>query len=283
MPGTPSLYIYAEPRCPVIDFEEIAAYARSTLNGMDVILRGPLLETSIDGNGPAADPVSPQWVARAMAQAKVRQFDAPSKNCESVLDGEVNYELRRLDNRESAVFGILYDGGKVARLMSEMMPPGESTIDQLHVVFTNQLIGTWDEGDLRYHARTALLGAPSIISVSGLVEAPARARGYYMARRNAAAFGFSEEKKIELASSFAEDCLSHNDVRLTEVAKGYVMQAVAYRISGVPFCDDEDCCLYNAHWQKELLRAQLGGWEFCDRHQELFEKCSPTGGAVFWT
>jgi hypothetical protein len=33
------------------------------------------------------------------------------------------------------------------------------------------------------------------------------------------------------------------------------------------FCDDPRCRLFNAHWQRELLGAQLGGQDFCGRHR----------------
>ncbi|MBE0429844.1 MAG: hypothetical protein IBX61_08225 [Thermoleophilia bacterium] len=270
MPAISSLYIYAEPRCRKIDFDEIAGYAKKRLKRVDVRLRGPLMESSIDGDGPAAGAVSADVLARGLAAAKVRRLDAPRDLDSKALPGEETYESRRLASRDSPVFGILYDGFELASLLSGLLPAGECRIDRLHVVFTNQLIGTWEEGDLRYHARAAILGAPSIISVSGIVEAPARDRAYYITRRNAEALGFSEDEKVELSRSFAEDFLSHDDVRLTEAAKGYLMQAAAYRMTDEPFCKDPECRLYNAHWQRELLKAQFGGPEFCGWHRRLF-------------
>ena len=183
MPAVSSLYIYAEPRCRAIDFEEIADYARSLMSECRVSLRGPLLEDSIAGGSQCAR-VSAEILAERLARAKVRCMDAPFAETGQVLPGEAAYELRRLTNRGSTVFGILYDAHELSWLMQEMLPAGESGEEHLHVVFSNQLIGTWDEGDLRYHARSVLLGAPAIISTSGLVEAPAKARGYYLARRS---------------------------------------------------------------------------------------------------
>jgi hypothetical protein len=53
--------------------------------------------------------------------------------------------------------------------------------------------------------------------------------------------------------------------------KGYVMQAIAYRLWGDPFCGDQNCRLYNAHWQEEVIRAQLESpYEFCPYHRQKF-------------
>jgi hypothetical protein len=48
-----------------------------------------------------------------------------------------------------------------------------------------------------------------------------------------------------------------------------VMQAVIYALTGEAFCDDARCRLYDAHWQEEMLRAQLEEPEFCERHRKM--------------
>lgn len=281
MPALSSLYIYREPRCQGIDFESIAAYARRIL-GSEVFLRGPLLEESINGSGPLGVAVPAEEIALRVASARVRQGRIAPGLAGPALRGEIDYENRRLADARHGVFGILYDAHLLSHLFSGLVPAHESRINSLHIIFTNQLIGTWDPGDRRYHARAILCGSPAIVSLSGIVEAPAKARGYYVARRSAEALGIFEEEKMELSNSFAEDCLSHDDVRLTEVAKGYVLQAAAHRMMAEPFCDDPDCRLFNAHWQKELLNSQLGGaYEFCNRHRRIFE-LAERGGESTW-
>lgn len=283
MPEISSLHIYIEPRHRVVDFNEVAAYARERLNLSEIVLRGPLAECSIDGEGPLGRRVPAADIAGKMAVARVKNLEAPLNGSGPALYGEIDYETRRLKDRSKQVFGVLYDAHLLAQMYSGLIPENESTIDCLNVIFTNQLIGTWDEGDNRYHARTVLCGSPSIVSLSGIVEAPAKSREYYLARRSAEAFGMAEEEKMELAGSFAEDCLSHDDVRLTEAAKGFLMQAVAYRITGEPFCKDRTCRLFNAHWQKELLACQFGEKdEFCSEHRQIFQRCSDRDGETLW-
>ena len=73
-----------------------------------------------------------------------------------------------------------------------------------------------------------------------------------------------------LKDRFKGRFVDYDDERLTEVVKGYVIQAVFYTLTGNPFCEDRGCRLYNAYWQDELVFAQLESeYEFCPRHSEL--------------
>lgn len=262
------IYIYAEPRCSALDCVEVVGYVGETIPGCRVELRAPLLESAA---AYAERGASVETVAESLAWAKVRDLAQPFPAEQDVLFGEVAYERRRLENTGSAVYGILYDATEFSHLCAGLLPPGETGLDQVHIVITNQLIGTWENADRRYHARTVFCGSPSIVSLSGLMEAPAKSPAYYIARRGAESLGLSEENKLELADSFADDCLSMDDSRLTEVVKGYVMQALVYRIEGEAFCGEPGCRLFNAHWQRELLEAQLGDAnEYCPKHEEFF-------------
>ena len=69
---------------------------------------------------------------------------------------------------------ILYDGFMMQRLFETMINENESNTDHVHIVFEDRLIGTFSEEDWRYHARTIIAGNPSIISTTGIVEAPAK-------------------------------------------------------------------------------------------------------------
>lgn len=265
--GPEKVIIYGEPRCPQVDFDEVAAFIEGIVGQAPVETRGPLLESELDLPG-GEEKLS--TLATVLARARVRDLEAPADGSAKPLPGEIEYERRRLINRKNPVFGILYDAYLYSDICREALGGGRSSSSRLNIVFTNQLIGTWDASDHRYHARTVLLGMPSLVSVSGLVEAPARSAGYYLARRSAEAMGLGEEEKLELTEAFADDCLGHDDARLTEVAKGYAAQAVAYRMIGEPFCDDQGCRLFNAHRQSELLYAQMGGdGDFCQRHREM--------------
>jgi hypothetical protein len=83
---------------------------------------------------------------------------------------------------------------------------------------------------------------------------------------------------LDLETRFKDRFLAHDDERLTEVMKGYVMQAIFYHLTGNPFCQSRDCRLYNAHWQEEVIQAQLkSGPELCSQHQTVIASLAGGG------
>jgi hypothetical protein len=182
------------------------------------------------------------------------------------MKGQVSYEGRRIEQENFRSFGIPYEGFGLQRIFSSLISEDERNLDHCHIIFTNQLLGTWDEDDHRYHARVSVYGFPSLISATGVVEALAKPREFYLKRRLGIAL---EILKNELKGRF----IDHGDPRLNEVMKGYVMQALLFHLTGNPFCDHPDCRLYNAHWQEELIRAQLDGkYEFCRDHRKSLNR-----------
>ncbi|MFN3550645.1 MAG: DUF6775 family putative metallopeptidase, partial [Endomicrobiia bacterium] len=107
---------------------------------------------------------------------------------------------------------------------------------------------------------------PSIISTTGIVEAPAKPKEFYLKKR----LGFDI---YTLKEEFKNRFIDYNDPRMTEVMKGYVLQAIFFHMTGNPFCEDKNCRLYNAHWQQEVIQAQLNTKnEFCDKHKKIIEQ-----------
>jgi len=110
-------------------------------------------------------------------------------------------------------------------------------------------------------------GIPSVITTTGLVEAPAKPKGYYLLKPQYEMLG---KDLLELKERLKASFIDYEDERLTEVIKGYAMQALFYHLVGAPFCKDKGCRLYNAHWQEELIFAQLESeYEFCPHHSKL--------------
>ncbi|MDO8688811.1 MAG: hypothetical protein Q7R39_02155 [Dehalococcoidia bacterium] len=207
-------------------------------------------------------------LAQGFARAKVHNPQRPNLN-ETPLPGEVGYERRRLENG-SKVFGLLYDGLELMRLMEEIIDPAERRLGHVHVIFTNQLFGTWEDDDRRYHARASLYGFPSLISTTGLVEAPAKPREFYFLKQQYASLGMADAVDVGMKKEFRGRVLEHGDERLTEIAKGYALQAICHQLWGEPFCPDSNCRLFNAHWQAEVLASQIGGnYEFCPQHRQM--------------
>ena len=179
------------------------------------------------------------------------------------------YEQQAYLHSETISPKIIYNGWQFLEPLQRQIPKSESSLVQLHIFLTSRLLVTKEEDEGRYHARTLIAGQPSIISSSGLVEAPARPVEFYFLQRAYQLMG-QEIPDSEIKKRFQGKILTYNDKRLTEVIIGYILQAIAYRFWGEGFCDTPYCRLFNAHLQQEMLTAQLELPEFCPRHQTIF-------------
>lgn len=219
--------------------------------------------------------------AEAFARARVFNPTLPLQE-RTLLPMEIEYEKRRLIEPSEMRTGILYDGFAFCQIAAGLLGhgsvgghggpplPAVRRRSHLHVVFTDQLVGTMDADDRRYHARTAVFSVPVAISSAGLVLAPARPREYYLAKHALRLVGKAEGAEALLGSQSAGRWLERGDPRMTDVAKGYAAQAVAFQLWGDPFCQDPACRLFNAHRQEEMIRAQLESGKLCEMHQDMF-------------
>jgi hypothetical protein len=173
---------------------------------------------------------------------------------------------------------ILYDGFMMQRLFETMINENEANSDHVHIVFEDRLICTFSEEDWRYHARTILGGSPSIISTTGIIEAPAKPKEWYIKQMQVAAYDLASDgdENDEISSSNEkEKYLDYGDCRINFAAVGYALQALFFFITeGNPFCIDINCRLYNAHRQEEVIHSQIQSKKLCNEHAELLHKFS---------
>jgi hypothetical protein len=203
-------------------------------------------------------------VAQRIARIKVK--DPGKRYAEGTpFQAEVDYEKRRIRDPQWNIIGILYEGVIYQEVLSDLIFKKQPDFKRCSILFTNQLFGTWDQDDRRYHARVSLYGFPHLISITGLVEAPAKPKGFYLKKQMGVPI---EILKEEYEGRF----LDHGDERMTEILKGYIMQALFFHLTGNPFCEDPDCRLFNSHWQEEVLHAQMDGqYEFCPKHEAMLK------------
>lgn len=265
------IHLYSEHAVPALNMDELLHYVNGMLPRFIADLREDLIATSVAPlpEEPRAEAIS--RLAERFARARVRNPNHHETN-PSPLPGEIDYERRRLTGLTHAT-GILYDGDEMSEILRDLIAREEANLDHIHIVFSNQLFGTWDSDDLRYHARVSLYGFPSLISTTGLVEAPAKPREFYFLKQRYAALGLYDAPDVELKTQLKGRFIDYGDERTTGALEGYVMQAVIYHLSGDAFCSDPDCRLFNAHWQEEVIRCQLqGDYELCPVHRELLER-----------
>ena len=208
---------------------------------------------------------SVEAIAQEMARIKVK--DPGKRFALGVpLQAEIDYEKRRISSPGWKVFGILYEGVLYQKIVSDLIFEDGPALDRCSILFTNQLFGTWDWDNWRYHARVSLYGFPSLISIVGLVEAPAKPKEFYIGKQ----LGRPAEL---LKEQYQWRFLDHGDSRMKEVLKGYAIQALLFHLTGEPFCEDRDCRLFNSHWQEEVLHSQMDGrYEFCPRHEAILKE-----------
>lgn len=164
----------------------------------------------------------------------------------------------------------LYDGFLFSRIINRYLLVDPTFCSSaIHIIFTGRLLCTFE--NRRYHARVILMGIPNYISTSGLIEAPARPREYYFLK---AQFIASGKDIAELDEYFEGKYLLYDDPKTTNILKAYTLMAVFYELTGEPFCNNEHCCLYNSHWQSDVLQTQYKG-NLCSRHSKILENLSP--------
>ena len=253
------VFLYDEGMAKELNIEEVAKYLKDKLSKVKVEARGnPFAFCSEKSSD----------YARKFACIKIQDVSKKPAPEQEPLYGEISYERRRILGKTKA-FGVIYEGFQLQRVFSELIAPEECSLRIVHILFTNRLFATWAETDKRYHARVSVYGIPSVISTTGLVEAPAKPKGYYLLKQQYEVLG---KDLLELKEEFKGRFIDYEDERLTEVMKGYAMQALFYSLTGDPFCEDKGCRLYNAHWQEELILAQLESrYEFCEEHARLLE------------
>lgn len=163
---------------------------------------------------------------------------------------------------------ILYDGFELQNIFRDIIPDSELSSDEFHIIFTTRLACSYDYNDYRYHGRAVICSNPSIISTTGIIEAPAKPRDYYLHLYEKISQGLNLDV---IKQEFRGRFLEYHDERLRLVARGYALQAIFYHLIGVPFCESRECILYNAHWQEDLLHAQIEIGKLCDQHQSILD------------
>ncbi|MCD5397695.1 hypothetical protein LR003_02010 [candidate division NPL-UPA2 bacterium] len=267
-----SIHLYNEGSSSTLNLEEVAVYLRERLGKVEVNCGNSLISDYLSHFSEEKKEIEINSLAGKLAGIKIRRL-GEEQSFSPPLKGEIEYEKKYFQHPSSKPAGILYDGFWLQNIFCEVIPKEYLSRKHLHLLFTNQLFGTWDENDRRYHARTSVYGCPSLISTTGIVEAPAKPREFYLLRQQYDLLGKREASMFKLKESFKGRFIDYDDERLTEVVKGYCLQAIFFHLTGDPFCHDQNCRLYNAHWQEELITAQLkGGYELCPDHQGILSR-----------
>ncbi len=251
------VYLYNEIPKEDLDLEGVLAYLGKHCAFAEIEVRGNFISHFFS-------PELLKGLADAWHQALTKE-----RGFAKTEEERLEYEQQAYLEPETISPKIIYRGWQLLELLQAQIPKAEACSECLHLFLTPRLLVTKNGDEQREHARTLLAGQPSIISSSGLVEAPARPVEYYFLQRIYQMAG-QEIPLPEIKKRFAGQFLVYHDPRLSQLIPGYLLQAIAYRFTGEGFCKDPRCRLFNAHRQQEMLSAQLEPPEFCPRHQALF-------------
>jgi len=244
------IILYDEPTVPEIQIEKIKKFIIDSFD-IEVEIRKNFFQSTNEE------------IFKKIATTRVFDLKKQFKKYVPTVE-DIQIEKENKDRSKEEII-TLYDGFELQNIIREFIPINENT---LHIILTNKLTGTFDDDDFRYHARAIIGSNPTIISTTGMVEAPAKPKQFYLDLMT----NFSEEKIEEIKEQYRGEFLEYHDSRLCEITEGYMLQAIIYYKTGEAFCDSKECRLFNAHWQKDLFYSQIENKKLCKKHLEMIKR-----------
>jgi hypothetical protein len=249
------LFLYDEPAVPEIKIYKLADFIKKTFS-INVEVHKNIFSN--------AD----QTIAKDLASCRILNSRKPFERHSPSLE-EIQFEKNSFENTAKIKNIIMYDGFEFQKIASNLISEKDNSLDCFHLLFTNKLTCTFENNDHRYHGRAVICSNPSIISTTGIIEAPAKPRDYYMELFSNMIQGLNVDS---IKKKYQGSYLEYHDERLARIVEGYVMQALFYYLTGDEFCDQKECRLFNPHWQKDLLYSQIEIGKLCEKHQKVLEK-----------
>ena len=247
------IIIYKEPSVPKINLDKIKEFIFKEFR-IKIEIRDNIFN-KLDKN-------TCEKIASTRIFNLKKSFEKHNPTVNEIL---IELENKDMSNKEEMT---LYDGIELSKIIKELIPKTEGNQDTLHIIFTNKLTCTFDQNDFKYHARTWIGSNPVIISTTGIIEGPAKPKQYYMDIIT----NISKESIEEIKKKYKGEFLEYNDPRLPDIVEGILLQIIFYYETGDAFCDNIQCRLFNAHWQKDLFISQIENKKICEKHEKVLSK-----------
>ncbi len=248
-----TVFLYDEPSVPEIKIDDLANFIRNTFH-VNVQVRKNIF-TYFQPN-----------TAHELASCRIFDTRKPFEK-HKPTPKEVRFEEESFVNNKKTNI-VMYDGFEIQKVITDMIPENEFDFDKFHLVCTNKLTCTFDFGDYRYHGRAVICSNPAIISTTGMIEAPAKPREFYISLLTNITQGLNINT---IKNQFMGRYIEYHDPKISEIIKGYALQALFYYFTGESFCESKECRLFNAHWQSDLLHSQIEVGKLCDKHQQILD------------
>tara|TARA_B100000029_G_scaffold169943_1_gene166217 strand:+ start:927 stop:1727 length:801 start_codon:yes stop_codon:yes gene_type:complete len=258
------IIIYDEPSIPEIKISNIVNFLQDSFSA-DIVIKTnffqKLDETEINL-------LSKTRIFDIYKKYSIYTPDQKSVSLEKKLckNSSVMENTIKIEDAENISDVVMYDGFEMQKFIREQIK--STSIDTLHIIFTNRLTCTFDESDSRYHGRAVICANPAIVSTTGIIEAPAKSKEFYIQAMANKSQGLDIDK---VKSMHKGEFLEYHDARLSKIIEGYILQVIFYTITGESFCEYLDCRLNNAHWQRDLLYSQIEVSKLCKKHQKILD------------
>lgn len=250
-----AIYLYDAPDVIGLDIDAVAQLLMELLPGTAVEARTDFFTFHLARFEPSQVEVLTEQLVARLHEREVRNLVAPDRRAEF---DEVTPQERDL--------GVIYLASQLQDVMAPLIAEQERAAAYLHLVYIDQCIGSYVPGEIMLILQAIQHGQPTIISTTGMVEAPALPREYSFRRAQLVAFGM-DEATAELDEAFADRTLGHEDRRITRAAGGFALQALFHHMFGEQNCQEANCPLRQATTHDELAAAHLGdGSCLCSRH-----------------
>ncbi len=257
------IYLYDDPDSQGLDIDYLAGYLASELPAVEVGVRRDFLTHHL---GRFSDEEREMLIPELSRQLEGAKTEALKGSDDPLVEGLVR----------EAELGEMLVARPLQAALRLLVPEEEAELSHLHIVFVSELVVELGVAD-GLRLGVAALGAPTIVSTSGLIEAPRRPREYYFKKAQYVMAG-ADEYLLELTEEFADRTAGYGDPRLNELLKGYLLMAVVFRVSGDGPCTHPTCPLYAAETQEELMAAQVGSEsKICRRHREMLDSIGGVG------
>ena len=247
------IIIYKEPSVPKINLDKIKEFIFKEFR-IKIEIRDKILN-KLDKN-------TCEKIASTRIFNLKKSFEKHNPTVNEIL---IELENKDMSNKEEMA---LYDGIELNEIIKELIPKEENNQNTLNIIFTNKLTCTFDQNDFKYHARTWIGSNPAIISTTGIIEAPAKPKQYYIDIIT----NISKESIEEIKKKYKGEFLEYNDPRLSDIVEGVLLQIIFYYETGDVFCENNQCRLFNAHWQKDLFISQIENKKICEKHEKVLSK-----------
>ena len=163
------VFLYDEPSVPEIKIDKLGEFIKEKFC-VEVEIREKFFEFFKE---------SARKMAHDLAASRILNPLTPFEKHIPTPE-EVTFEENSFTNFTNTSNIVMYDGFEFKQIIANTIPQSESQSDMFHLICTDKLTCTYDYDDYRYHGRAVICSNPAIISITGMIEAPAKPREYYL-------------------------------------------------------------------------------------------------------